>query len=1191
MDRGHSFKRQPNPKETTNIISLLSFFYIIKLFKKGYTKGIESDDLYEVLQNCRSKELGDLLEKHFEKSKEKSLCRALWHTFGQRFLKLGLMQLVIKLTITIWSPQAFSKLISYFSPGQTEISKEDATYYACVVIGLRIVHVFFSNNLALALIELGLGVKAAICSLIYRKSLRLNSDCLAEVTVGKVTTIINKDVDAFQEFIAFGNDIWIAFIQTGIICYLIYRKIGIASWAGVIFFFAVLPIQILIGKLAYNLRLKCNRKTDERLELTQEVLSAIKVIKMYTWEKFFETKICKARKEEVKQLHKLFYTEIWITIIGSICTKIAFFIFIMTYVHLGYDVTAEVVFYILSCFYDLEYSLSNIIPYGFSQAAKLYATAKRCETILNCKESIQKQKIEIEKRPQIIFDKVGTFIGQQQILKNASLVIGQGLNIVTGFVGSGKSVFLKTIIHEWPIVGKVTISGRVSYASQEPWLFPSTIRNNVLFGEKYSHERYKKVLQICCLDYDLALLPCGDNTVIGDCGINLSKGQQSRINLARAVYKDSDIYLLDDCLASLDAHVSDKIFDSCICKFLQNKLVVFVTNNLNYVQKADVVIEINQGLVSCNNERKFGFECINTDFDRNEITQEEIKKVEIYHESKNSGKVSLRDYHKYVIYGGGCIVFCLIMVLFTITQASSSYSEKLMTNWVTLEQNLTTFSVNNTDFDNLYKDKTYSLTMYSVTFIASIVLTIFSAFAFFYFARIASINMHEAMLHSVINTTMNFFDSNFIGNILTRFSKDFFTADEQLPVILVECLRMIFIAFGGIVLMTTVNYLFLIECLFLLVVSYLMKRFCQPTGRNLQRLHVQASIPMIGHVNSTLGGLTTIRACNAQEMVIDEFDKHQNLFSSANFMLYNSLTALSFGLDLFSALFVSSIIIQFLVFDFGLITNGVRNLSDCENLMTSVERILEYISLEQEETNGIVIKDWPRKGLINFNQISLNYSGSKPMLDDINFTVQAREKVGIVGRTGAGKSSIISSLLRLYPTTGKITIDGVDIENVSLNWLRSKISVIPQDPFLFSGTIRENMDPLSHYTDEQIWKVLTNLRLNNLINDLDVNIDKGSTLSAGQKQLFYLARVILQKNKIVVLDEATANVDQETDVLINEAVTNHFGESTVIVIAHRLSSVMSCNKVIVLGDGRIRELDEPEKLLQNKNSFFHCFIK
>ncbi|XP_063913978.1 probable multidrug resistance-associated protein lethal(2)03659 [Zophobas morio] len=1218
MDRGRSVEKEKHPRETTNIISKFSFFYIIALFKKGYTKGLEYDDVYDVLNTCRSNELGNRLEQEWQKEKTKHkkplLFRPLLFCFGKTFITLGVIQLVVKLIITVWSPHARSKLISYFSPDQTDLTKSDAINFACIVIGLNVFSILFFHNFRLYVLALGLGVKAAVSSLLYRKSLKLNCETLSQVTVGKITTVINRDVEIFQQFVSQGNDMWIALVQTFMICYLVYNKIGIASWAGITFFFVVLPLQMYIGKLAYNYRLKCSIKTDERLEITQEVLSAIKIIKMYTWEKYFERKICDARKAELQKLHKLFYSRVLINVIGRICSRSAFFIFLMTYVWMDNTVTAETVYYILSCFEDLQTSLSNSIPSGFSKAAEVYAVIKRCEKVLNCEEMPLKCETSEIVCPQIVLSNVSVKVCGRTVLDKISIDINQGLNIVVGPVGAGKSTLLKAIMQDCEMSGNVRVLGSISYASEEPWLFPSSIKNNILFGEEYCEKRYEEILKICSLDYDLELIDGGDSTVVGDRGVNLSKGQQTRVNLARALYKNSDIYLLDDSLASLDAHVSDHIFKECIQKFLKNKICVFVTNNLDYIQEADNIIMVDDDSFSCSHN-----------FDKKKLidsgeylidnikTEELVARAPVYHEIKNPGKVSLADYYNYVSYGGGVITFCLIMALFTAYQGASSYSEKLLSNWVTLEQNVSTLKTinltNTPEYEQIYEERTNSLTLYSAMFAIAIVLYLVSIFTYFFFIKTASKNLHKAMLKTIMNATMKFFDNNFIGNVLTRFSKDCVTVDEYLPFVLIECLLMIFVVSGGVILLTSVNIIFLVGFFILLGVAYLIKHYCQPTGRNLQRLHVMARCPMVGHVNSSLTGLSTIRASNAQDMIIKEFDRYQDQFTSAHYMLDNSLIALSFSLELFSALFITSIIVQFLATDFGpsvgdvglainqafaiseIISNGIRVIADTENLMTSVERILEYVRLEQEDKHGSFIDHWPTTGAIDFANISLNYGGKKDMLKDISFKINPKENLGIVGRTGAGKSSIISSLLRLYQINGTVTIDGIDTKIVSLKCLRSSISVIPQDPFLFSGTIRDNLDPLNKYTDDQIWQVLSELRLKQVIGDLGLVVDKGSTLSSGQKQLLCLARVILRKNKIIILDEATANVDQETDRMIHDAVWKNFAESTVITIAHRLLSVLDCDRVIVMKNGQVSECDQPQIMLQNKSSFFHSIVK
>ncbi|XP_063913861.1 probable multidrug resistance-associated protein lethal(2)03659 [Zophobas morio] len=1219
MDRDNTVKRKTNPRVTANIFTLVTFLYTLKTYIKGFTKGLEINDVYDVLPDAHSGKLCQKLDHYWEKEKKTkdspSICRAVFFCFGRTFLLVGIIQFVAETFNTIWSPEALSKLISYFNPGQTNLTKEDAIYYACLVIGINLTMSIVRSNFDIILAALSLKARAAIASLLYRKSLKVSSESLSDVTAGKIVTILSKDTDILETFFSSGNGIWIAMIQTCVICYLIYQKIGLASFAGITFFLVVFPLQVYIGTLTYSYKLKCSQKTDERLNLIREVLSAIKIIKMYTWEKFFEDKISDARKKELRKLHKLFYTRVWISIIGNLASKTAFFLFVMTYVWTGQNVSAETVYYILSCFNDLQGSLSDQIPFGFSQFAQLFAIATRIESVMKAPELPTKKTITDSKQAKVCFNDVDVTIHDTKVLENISLDISDGLNVVVGHTGSGKTTLLKTILGECQTTGKIDVCGKISYASQEPWLFPSTIKNNILFGEEFNQNRYHQILEICSLDYDLDLLPEGENTVVGESGINLSKGQQARINLARALYRKSDIYLLDDCLASLDGNVSDSVFQKSICEFLEDKIRIFVTSSTDYAQRADKVIVVNSKCVKFGDDvdkTQVSYRFDNIDgsarLNSTETHEEDSLEKQIYHEEKKSGVVPLNDYLTYVKHGGGPILFTLIVSLFVLSQYATSYSDKLLSTWITLEQNLTNLKelneTDNLEYGNLYIERQHELGLYTTMVLTSILFVVIRSFSSFHFVRMASISIHKAMVRNIMNSTMKFFDTFFIGNVLNRFTKDFVTVDETLPFVAMNCFTLIFTVSGGIILLTTVNYIFLIESLFFLVAACLIKQFCQPTGRNLERLHMISRSPLTGHLNSTLEGLITIRSSNAQEIVTNEFDRHQDLFTSALFMVISNFAGLAIFLEYISIVFTSLIIFQLLLTDTGssigdvglaitqafsitgIITSGITSIADCENLMVSVERVLEFTKLEEEDKSGKNLSSWPKLGSISFNDVALTYNDTK-MLRNINFDVNAKEKVGIIGRTGAGKSSIITSLFRIYQTQGKIAIDEVDINHVSLKWLRSNISLIPQDPYLFPGSIRENLDPMEQYSDEEIWKVLKELHLDAVIKELGTRIDKGTTFSTGQKQLLCFARAILRKNKIVILDEVTANVDKETEVLIEEIVQKQFKECTMLIVAHKSLAVLNCTKIMVLSSGRISEFDEPNKLFQNEKSFIH----
>nr|CAI5851678.1 unnamed protein product [Callosobruchus analis] len=370
-----------------------------------------------------------------------------------------------------------------------------------------------------------------------------------------------------------------------------------------------------------------------------------------------------------------------------------------------------------------------------------------------------------------------------------------------------------------------------------------------------------------------------------------------------------------------------------------------------------------------------------------------------------------------------------------------------------------------------------------------------------------------------------------------------------------------------------------------------------------------ARSPLVGHINSSLEGITTVRAFKAQGILKDEFDKHQDLYTSALFTLRVTMTAFGFFMDFVSTIFTILIISRFLFFEHGisagnvgLVLNQVFLLTDhvqwairqwaqLENHMTSVERALEYTDIKQETNTGRggEPKNWPKDGAITYNNVSLYYENTKaPVVRNVTFQVKPKERIGIVGRTGAGKSSIISTLFRLYDCEGRIDIDRVNTKDVALKYLRSKIAIIPQDPILFSGTIRENIDPYKTYPDSRIWETISKVKIKDIIPNLDMMIqDNGSNFSAGQKQLICLARAVIGKCKIVVLDEATANMDPFTDKMLHAVIEEVFSDCTILTIAHRLQYIMDCDKVIVMDNGELVECDNPKDLLQNQGSLFY----
>nr|XP_023014084.1 probable multidrug resistance-associated protein lethal(2)03659 [Leptinotarsa decemlineata] len=953
----------------------------------------------------------------------------------------------------------------------------------------------------------------------------------------------------------------------------------------------------------------------------------------------------------------VFYLKVVIVMAGMLFSSIGLYILIMSLSWFGYAPETELIFYILSIFKDLNHVLGIIIPWGLAKAAEVYASIIRINKVLLAEELHQKYgSDEPTDKPLVEVKDVTVHIKDVKILRNVSFGTRTGLTIVTGAVGSGKSSLLKTILQDYPLsTGSLYTHGRISYASQDPWLFPSSIKQNILFGEKFNEKRYAEVVRVCALEYDFSFFEKRDETIVTDRGLNLSKGQQARVNLARAVYKESEIYLLDDSLTALDAHVQDHIFRECIQTFLKDKICILVTQTASQIEKVDNVVMMEDGHIKYHGRPNEAVidklkEIIPEDDDLEKkekcvaveetalitskppLETEQLTKKKVYSEIQKKGQVDWSIYMKYVVFGGGYFLMIVNILLFVTAQVLQSYSEKLLTKWVDQQQRvldiqknftliegkrknlgldvLSIESVSGGTYQEALANEQFTFKIWTSIIFISIVLGLIKTYAIFSFFKTASINIHRAMIKNIMEAVMAFFDTHMIGNILNRFSQDLTNVDEYLVFMFMETLRVLLIITGIVTLISIVNIYFLIFAFACLLIMVLLRMLYIPAGRSLKRLDASTRSPMVGHLNASLEGLTTIRAYKAQSILIDEYDRHQDLYTSANYTSVVSLEAFGFGMDLTCTVLVTVVVAVFLFSDSGssagnvglalgqvfmlsgIIQWGVKSWAELENLMTSVERLLEYTEIISEPQDGSEVEHWPSNGAITFEKVSLTYNNTETVLTNLNFKVEPRQKIGIVGRTGAGKSSIISSIFRTYNVDGKILIDDVNISTLSLKFLRKKLAIIPQDPILFTGTIRTNLDPFQEFKDDLLWKALEEVNLKNLITNLDLEVtNSGSNFSSGQKQLVCVARAILREAKIVILDEATANMDNETDALLHDTIKKSFAGCTVLTIAHRLRSILECDKVMVLDRGEIKEFDRPQKLLADGDGIFHQMVE
>ncbi|XP_074115828.1 ATP-binding cassette sub-family C member 4-like [Cotesia typhae] len=1319
-------KLRRNPVETANPISWLFFWWTLDLFKKGSKDGVKLEDLYMPLASDQSKTLTDDLEKSWNielqklklikdpnnnnksaKTSKPRLLKALMRTFSSKFLIISAFQAIEQLVLLNLLPLILNKIIRYFESDIPEMQKEVFGWAACLIcvtLSMLLImhHTSFFGQV------LGMRIRVACSSLIYRKSLKLSRLALNDTPVGQVVNLLSNDVSRFDSLPVYVNYLWITPIQIIVIGYIIWRSIGIYTLVGYgMLFLITIPMQSYVGIVTGKLRKVTAMLTDRRVQFISELISGIQVIKMYAWEKPFEMIVTKSRLEEIKKVHYSNKIKALYTNLSEFTQKIMTFTTIVVFILNGNSLPTRQIFGIIIYYNTLELLMTLFFPMSIVLLIQSLIAIKRIEEFLLLEE-VKKDTKALDigaQMPEVVedslkkkanpgavvvkLDKVSAnwkFGQLPPTLNDVSLKINKGeLCILVGPVGSGKSSLLNVLLQELSVgAGTVELlqfsdgetaeaqskSGFsqdnpamiISYASQDSWLFRGSVRENILFGQEYDKARYQEVMKVCSLLQDFKQLPKGDLTIVGERGASLSGGQRARINLARAIYRPADLYLLDDPLSAVDARVSRQLFEDCILGYLKGKTRILVTHQLNYLKQADTITVIEQGSIKhqCTFDSltttNFAFNNMVNDLqeNRNEpntipqtnhqalppenikqetffrrlkrnISQVSVRSYESFEltnefddavqrssadETMRTGIISKKVYNRYLLEGGGMIGIILLIILFIVTQLVAVGVDQWMTYWMRQEtiRSASNSSQTDLDLDNDLISTYTTVYVYLGLLVTFIILSMSRCYYLILIGIRAAEKLHDIMLNSILGTTMHFFHTNPAGRLLNRFSKDMGTVDDLLLPDLMQAAIIISLVSGTFINIAIVNPWMIILVLILGVLfSFLIKYYLR-TAQDVKRLESIVKSPVFTHVNSTFNGLTTIRSRDNHEkqMLRSEFDLHQDNHTKAWYLVIASGTAFGLGVDLIACFFTTiltfCLIILNLEYNFGataglaisqslILTGtlkyGIKQATKVQSQMTAVERIIQYTDLPKEgpiESSEPLPENWPSKGRIMWKNVYLNYKKDDPaILKNIDLMIEPGWKVGVVGRTGAGKSSLISALFRLVDDglEGQIIIDGVDTKTVGLQDLRSSISIIPQEPVLFSQTLRYNLDPFGKYTDKEIWDALREVELSDLALDQWVT-EGGTNFSVGQRQLICLVRALLRNNRILVLDEATANIDCRTDTLIQRAIRSKFADCTVITIAHRLNTIINSDRILVMDNGCAAEFDTPYKLLIEK---------
>uniref|UniRef100_A0A6N2JWM3 ABC-type xenobiotic transporter n=1 Tax=Salix viminalis TaxID=40686 RepID=A0A6N2JWM3_SALVM len=1111
------------------------------------------------------------------------------------------------------------------------------------------------RHLLFRLQQIGTRLRAVTTTMIYNKSLTISCHSKQGHSSGEIINIMTIDANRIGRFSWFIHDPWLVMLQICLALLILYRNLGLGSVAGFVATVIVMSLNYPFGRLEERFQDKLMESKDKRMKTTTEILRNMRILKLQGWEMKFLSKILDLREIETQWLKKYLYTSVVITVVAWVTPTIVAVATFGTCMLIGVPLDSGKVLSALATFEILQSPIYTL-PETVSMFIQTKVSLDRITSFL-CLDDLQPNAIE--KLPAGSSDTAieivdGNFSWDLSspgaTLKDINFKVFNGMKVaVCGTVGSGKSSLLSSILGELPkISGTLKLCGTKAYVAQSPWIQSGNIEENILFGEGMNRERYDKVLEACSLKKDLETLPFGDQTVIGERGINLSGGQKQRIQIARALYQDAQIYLFDDPFSAVDAHTGSHLFKEVLLGVLSSKTVIYVTHQVEFLSAADLILVMKDGRIAqagkyddilhsgsdfmvlvgahkaalsvldsrqagpvSENEEKHSTDGIAHNEENkdsrtgkaDEVAQPQAQLIQ--EEEREKGSVGFPIYWKYITtaYGGALVPFILLaQLLFQILQIGSTY----WMAWATPASKDAKPVVSGSRLLIVYVSLVIGS---SFGILARVMLLVTAGY------KTATLLFNKLHL-CIFRAPMSFFDATPSGRILNRASTDQSALEMEIPNIVGELAIQAITLLGIIAVMSQVAWQVFIVSIPVIAACIWYQQYYIPSARELSRLIGVCNAPVIQNFAETISGATTIRSFDKESRFQELNMRLTDAYSRPRFHNSAAMQWLCFRMDMLSSITFAFCLLLLVSFperiNPGLAVTYALGLHmtqfmliycfcHCENKLISVERILQYISIPAEPPLVIEAKrpdhSWPSHGEVDIINLQVRYAPHMPLvLRGLACTFPGGKKTGIVGRTGSGKSTLIQALFRtVEPAAGRIMIDNIDISLIGLHDLRSRLSIIPQDPTMFEGTVRSNLDPLEEYTDEQIWEALDKCQLGDEVRKKEMKLDSsvienGENWSMGQRQLACLGRVLLKKSKVLVLDEATASVDTATDNLIQQTLRQHFSDSTVITIAHRITSVLDSDMVLVLSHGLIEECDSPARLLENKSSSFSRLV-
>ncbi|XP_048203673.1 ATP-binding cassette sub-family C member 10 isoform X2 [Perognathus longimembris pacificus] len=1259
-------------------LSRFSYAWLAPLLTRGARGELRQPrDTCRLPRRLHPAHLARAFQAHWQEGAR--LWRALYGAFGRCYLALGLLKLVGTM-LAFSGPLLLSLLVGFLEEGREPLSH--GLLYALGLASGAVLSAVLQNQYGYEVRKVTLQARGAVLSTLYRKTLQLGP---RRPPVGEALNRLGTDSERLLNFASSFHEAWGLPLQLAITLYLLYRQVGLAFVSGLLLALLLVPVNKVIATRIMASNQEMLQHKDARVKLMTELLSGIRVIKFFGWEQALGAQVEARRAGELGRLRVIKYLDAACVYLWAALPVVISIVIFITYVLLGHQLTATKVFTALALVHMLILPLNNF-PWVINSLLEAKVSLDRIQDFLDLpnhnpqtyysSDPPTDPSIVLELNEALFsWEPMGT--SQKTFISHLEVKKGMLVGIV-GKVGCGKSSLLAAITGELHrLHGQVAVWGLsegFGLATQEPWVQFATIRDNILFGKAFDGQLYTEVLEACALTDDLSILPAGDQTEVGEKGVTLSGGQRARIALARAVYQEKALYLLDDPLAAVDADVARHLLHRCILGVLGHTTRLLCTHRIEYLERADVVLLMEAGrlvragppseilpLVQAapkdwaedgqephsakaqsvqNPEKTEGLE----------VEQSTSGRLRL-DESKKAGAVAWHVYRAYWRAVGRSMALAILFSLL-LMQATRNAADWWLSYWVSqlqaarngsqevpaparpgstglLSAQLLLFSPGSLytpvfplpkAAPNGSSDIRFYLTVYATIAGVNSICTLLRAVLFAAGTLHAAATLHRRLLHRVLLAPVTFFDCTPMGRVLNRFSSDVACADDSLPFILNILLAN---TAGLLGLLAVLGYglpwlLLLLPPLSL--VYHRVQRRYRASSRELRRLGSLTLSPLYTHLADTLAGLPVIRSAGATCRFEEENQRLLELNQRCQFASYATMQWLDIRLQLMGAAVVSAIAgialvqhhqglanpglvglsLSYALSLTGLLSGLVSSFTQTETMLVSVERLEEYsCDLPQEPQGQPLQQDigWLTQGRVEFQDVVLVYRPGLPnALDGVTFCVHPGEKLGIVGRTGSGKSSLFLVLFRLMePSAGQVLLDGVDTRQLQLAELRSRLAIIPQEPFLFSGTVRENLDPRGLHEDRALWQALEQCHLGEAIacmGGLDGELGEGGrSLSLGQRQLLCLARALLTEAKILCIDEATASVDQKTDQLLQQTIRKRFANKTVLTIAHRLNTILNSDRVLVLQAGRVMELDSPAALRSRPHSLFQKLLQ